>query len=493
MPNAAYEPIIGLEIHAELSTRTKMFCGSLNDPNETRPNTNVCPICMGHPGTLPVPNHDAIARVIQVGLALSAEIPEFSRFDRKNYFYPDLPKGYQISQYQHPLVSGGSLAVTRNDGTTKAIRITRVHLEEDTGRSIHDAKSGTTLLDFNRAGIPLMELVTEPDIRSAEEAKLFASELQQLLQHLGVSHADMERGQMRIEANVSLRPVGQKEFGTKVEVKNINSFRFVEKAINYEIGRQEKILLRGEKVLQETRGWDEASSSTVSQRSKEAAHDYRYFPEPDIPPLRIEHAWVEKLHAALPELPRQKRERFAAEFNIAPKLAAVIARDRAMAGFFEATISELEAWLRATGRERDTKAIALAANYLTTDLAKLTADAGASFADLKITTEDFAELMTYLVENRISSKAAKSVLAEMFATGTDPSNIIERDKLWQISDDSALAAAVESVIGMNEKAVADYRAGKPAALQFLLGQVMKSSRGADPAVVQKLLEQKLRD
>ena len=489
-----YEPVIGLEIHAELKTRTKLFCDSKNDPDETRPNVNICPVCMGHPGTLPVPNRDAIAKVIRVGLALGAAIPEFSRFDRKNYFYPDLPKGYQISQYQHPLVSGGTLAVTLEDGTAKSVRITRVHLEEDTGRSIHDPKTNTTLLDFNRAGIPLMELVTEPDVRSAEEAKVFATELQMLLQHLGASEADMEKGEMRIEANISLHPAGAKELGTKVEVKNINSFRFVEKAIRYEIERQANVLEAGEKVIQETRGWDETSGTTVSQRTKEGAHDYRYFPEPDIPPLKIDPVWVEELRAGLPELPHAKRQRFAAEFNIPAKLAANIARDRALAGFFEAAVSELKAWLRATGRDpKDTKAVELAANYLTTDFAKILADAGnAPIANTKVTPENFAELMTYLVEEKISSKTAKTVLGTMFASGEDPSDIIEREGLWQVSDDGALAATVAAVLAANEKAASDFRAGKETALQFLLGQVMKSSRGANPEAARKLLEEKLK-
>ncbi|OHA08263.1 MAG: glutaminyl-tRNA synthase (glutamine-hydrolyzing) subunit B [Candidatus Sungbacteria bacterium RIFCSPLOWO2_01_FULL_60_25] len=508
-----YEPVIGLEIHAELKTRTKMFCDSKNDPDETRPNVNICPVCMGHPGTLPVPNREAIAKVIRVGLALGASIPAFSRFDRKNYFYPDLPKGYQISQYQHPLVTGGALAITLDDGATKSVRITRVHLEEDTGRSIHDPKGNATLLDFNRAGIPLMELVTEPDIRSAEEAKAFATELRQLLQHLDASAADMEKGEMRIEANISLRPVGEKGFGlnqserligrtgsaepvlgTKVEVKNINSFRFVEKAIRYEIERQTKVLEKGEKVIQETRGWDETSGATVSQRTKEEAHDYRYFPEPDIPPLRIDPEWVTELRALLPELPQEKRRRFASEFNIPAKLAWNIARDRALAGFFEAAVSELQEWLSATGRDpKDTKTFELTANYLTTDLARILADAGnMPIANAKITPENFAELMTYLAEEKISSKTAKTVLAAMFASGEDPSDVIEREHLWQVSDDGALGTVVDTVLAANEKAIADFRAGKQSALQFLLGQIMKSSRGANPEAVKKLLEEKLK-
>ena len=500
-----YEAVIGLEIHAELNTRTKMFCDSLNDPDEVHPNVNICPICMGHPGTLPVINREAVEKVLQVGLALHGTIAAFSQFDRKNYFYPDLPKGYQISQYQHPLVRGGFLEIEvptesvapeipNSKFQTRRIRIQRAHLEEDTGRLIHDPKTKTTLVDFNRAGIPLMELVTEPDLRSPEEARRFAGELQMILQYLGVSDADMEKAEMRIEANVSLRPVGSDTLGTKVELKNINSFRFVERAIAAEITRQGDLLNAGQKIRQETRGWNETKGTTVSQRLKEESQDYRYFPEPDLPPLQIEPSRVEELRARLPELPAEKLTRFREEYRIDAKLAAVLTAEKHLAHFFEAAASELREWLSATGkRADDTPAYELAANYLTTDLVKLLSDADTPIQECLVTPENFAELITYLVEQRISSRAAKETLKEMFASGADPSVIIEERKLWQVSEPADFAATVERIVAVNPKAVADYRAGKAAALQFLVGQVMKGAKGANPEVIRKLLEEKLQE
>lgn len=487
-----YEPVIGLEIHAELKTRTKMFCGSLNDSGETRPNVNICPVCIGHPGALPVINREAIKKVISVGLALHGEIPEFSQFDRKNYFYPDLPKGYQISQYKHPLVLGGWIDIEIAGGQQKKIRIRRVHLEEETGRLIHDAKTGATLVDFNRAGIPLMELVTEPDMRTAEEARRAAENLRIIFQYVGASNADMEKGEMRIEPNVSLRPSGSAELGVKVELKNINSFRFMERAIEFEISRQKELLDRGEKIIQETRGWDEAKGETVPQRVKEGSADYRYFPEPDLPPLKIERKLVEELRALIPELPQEKLRRFREEFGIDPDIAAIIVRDRTLAAFFEAAVSELAAWLGARGKPpADAEPARLAANYLTTDAMKILAGQGASIGEAKMTPENFAELITYLIEGKISSRAAKAILAEMMAGGKDPSVILEEKGLHQVSHPEMLAAAVEKAIAANPAAIKDYQAGKTSALQFLIGRVMKESGGANPEIVKKLLEEKL--
>ncbi len=499
-----YEAVIGLEIHAELKTQTKMFCDSLNDPNETHPNVNICPVCMGHPGTLPVMNREAVKKVIRVGLALHGEIAAFSQFARKNYFYPDLPKGYQISQYEHPLVNGGYLElpatplsgdpeISNLKSQTRRIRIQRVHLEEDTGRLIHDPKTHTTLVDFNRAGIPLMELVTEPDCRNAGEAVRFAEELRRILQYLSASDADMEKGQMRIEANVSIRPAGSETLGAKVELKNINSFRFVGQAIGAEIERQRELLLGGERVIQETRGWDETTGTTVPQRLKEEAQDYRYFPEPDLPPLRIDPAFVAELQSALPELPQQKLKRFREEYRIDANIAAILVADKHLAHFFEAVASELREWLSATGKAADdTRAHTLAANYLTTDLARLLAETGASIRETVVTPENFAELITYIAEGRISSRAAKEVLKEMVSSGADPSAVIEERKLWQISESADLALAVEGVIAANPKAATDYKSGKSGALQFLVGQVMKEAHGANPEAVRKLLEKKLK-
>lgn len=490
----AYDAVIGLEVHAELKTRTKMFCDSLNDPNEVHANINICPICMGHPGTLPVINHEAVTKVLQVGLALHGSISEVSQFDRKNYFYPDLPKGYQISQYQHPLVKGGWLEISSRN-QPKHIRIHRIHLEEDTGRSIHDEQTKKTLLDFNRAGVPLMELVTEPDLSSGEEVRRFGEALQQIFRYLDASDANMEKGQMRIEVNISLRrsnnPSG--ELGTKVEVKNINSLKFAADAVEYEIGRQSELLRRGERISQETRGWDEAKKATVSQRLKEESHDYRYFPEPDLPPLRFDAAFVESLRASLPELPSEKFRRFREEFEIDAKLAETIVNDKYTAHFFENVVSELKEWLASTGKNpSDPQPLTLAANYLTTDLTRLLSAASAPIQESLVDPENFAELITYLYENRISSKAAKEVLAEMFSTGKDPSAILDERSLWQVSDVAGISEIIEKVVLANSRAAEDYRAGKATALQFLVGQVMKEAREANPEVVHKLLEEKLK-
>lgn len=479
-----YEPVIGLEIHVELKTKTKMFCPSLNDPLELHPNVNICPICMGHPGTLPVINQDAVKKVIAVGLALDGTIPEFSQFDRKQYFYPDLPKGYQISQYQHPLVSGGFL-----DIGSVSIRITRVHLEEDTGRLLHDPKSGSSLVDFNRAGVPLMELVTEPDFRTGEEVIKFGEELQKILRYVEASDADMEKGQMRVEVNISLRPVGTETFGTKVEIKNINSFKFAADAVDFEIKRQTAVLEAGEKVVQETRGWNEHKGESFRQRKKESAHDYRYFPEPDLPPLSLSREMVEEIKAHIPELPVQKRVRFAREYELDSVIIEVLVRDKALAGYFEEVASELAQHNKEDGDASVRNLSKTAAAFLTQDFLRLLHEKSATVRDIRISAENFAELVLYVAENKISNLAAKEVLAEMFASGDDPSDIIERKELWQISDMSELEDMVARVVADNPKVVEDIRGGKTATLQFLVGQVMKESRGkANPKVVQKLLQ-----
>jgi len=474
-----YEPVIGLEIHAELNTATKMFCSSLNDPLEKHPNVNICPVCMAHPGTLPVINREAVKKVIRVGLALGGDISVFTQFDRKNYFYPDLPKGYQISQYKYPIVAGGSL---------NSIRITRVHLEEDTGRLQH-TDSGT-LIDYNRAGVPLMELVTEPDIRTAADARAFAEELHLLLRYVDASDADMEKGQMRIEANVSIRPVGSIEFGTKVEVKNINSFRAAENAIIYEIERQTEALENGESIKQETRGWDDVRERTVSQRSKESAHDYRYFPEPDLPPLRLtkEHGWdIDRMRRALPELPFKKRVRFAEQYGLPPKIIAFFLTDKHFADYFEHASSELHAWLE--GNNADFKrASGILANYLSSDLQSLMVEKSATIRDILITPENMAELVKMIYKNEVSSRAAKDVLRRMFADGSDPSHVVQEEGLAQVNDIIALQDIAKRILEENPKPVADYRAGKEAALQVLVGKMMKGTKGsANPEVTREIL------
>ncbi len=461
-----------------------MFCACLNDADEQHPNVNICPICMGHPGTLPVINKRAVESVLRVGLALGGKIPDYSRFDRKNYFYPDLPKGYQISQYKYPLVNNGALVLPESE---KKIRITRVHLEEDTGRLLHD--NADTLVDFNRAGVPLMELVTEPDISSAAEARAFAEEFQLVLRYLGVSDADMEKGQMRIEANISLGDLNGK-LGVKVEIKNLNSFRAVEQAIEYEHKRQEKILGNGDKIEQETRGWDDSKQKTFLQRKKEEAHDYRYFPEPDLLPLNLtkkEDFDLEALRSSLPELPWQKRERMAKEYNLKGDALLMAVRDNGLADFLEKSVSELLEWAKdSILKEKDL--IKLAVNYITSDLQALVKEKESSFSELLITPENFAELIKMLAKNEISSRGAKNALSKMFLSGGDPSEIVESGGLKQIDDESQLENSVKKAIKANPKAVADFKKGKQQSLQFLIGQIMRETKGAaNPEVIRSLL------
>jgi len=524
-----YQPIIGLEIHVQLKTKSKMFCSCPNDPEEKRPNYNICPVCMGHPGTLPVINKKAVEYVLKTALALNCKILSSSKFDRKNYFYPDLPKGYQISQYDKPLSVNGFLDL---DG--KRIRITRIHLEEDTGslihpvrnsgisNGVHDKKSGTSLVDFNRAGIPLMELVTEPDIRSGTEAKKFCQEFQLILRYLEVSNADMEKGEMRCEVNISLRKTKNKkpkikneiddDLGTKVEIKNLNSFRAVERAIGYEIKRQTDLLGSGEKVVQETRGWDEAKGMTLSQRTKEEAHDYRYFPEPDLPPLEFKTKEINLIKRTLPELPQARRERFKREYSLPKNDIQTLMGNIELADYFEQVITELKSWLkdenltskiparqsagasrRLAGGQNLKSIIKLTANYIITELQKLLFESGKNIKDIKITQENFAEFIKLIHQGEISSSAAQEILAEMFKTGTDPSIILDQKDLRQVSDGKELEKAVEKIIKDNPKPVADYKSGKQMALQFLIGQVMRESKGkANPQVVGKILKEKLK-
>src|SRR3989344_5067132 len=472
-----YKPTIGLEIHTELNTRTKMFCDSLNDPSETHPNMNICPVCMGHTGSLHVINKQAVKEVIRVGLALGGKIAEYSQFERKNYFYPDLPKGYQISQYKHPLSEGGELVLPSSG---KKVRIRRVHLEEDTGRLVHEEDSA--LVDFNRAGVPLMELVTEPDINSAEEASEFAEELRLILRTIGVSDADMERGQMRLEANVSL------DMGTKVELKNINSFNALRRAIEHELKRQEKLLMEGKKVAHETRGWDDNKQKTVLQRTKEESRDYRYFPEPDLPPLRIYEDGElnpEKLEKELPELPIYKRERFEKEYMLEKGEAYTLVLDKEISDFFEKSVSELLGW---GGGKNKKEAVKLAFNYLTSDLQGLVKEKGLPWNELLLTPENFAELIKMILENTISSRAAKDILRALVEEGGDPTNIVRDRGLAQISNEGALEEIAKKVIDANPQAVSDYKSGKENALQFLVGQIIKETKGsANPEVVRKIL------
>jgi len=478
-----YTPVIGLEIHVELKTRSKMFCSCPNDPDVKEANANICPICMGHPGTLPVINKEAVRKVVKAGLALNCEVPEFSKFDRKSYFYPDLPKGYQISQYDMPLCEKGQLTVGE-----KKVRITRIHLEEDTGSLQHSSKDNASLVNFNRAGIPLMELVTEPDLSSGKEARAFAEELRLILRYLEVSLADMEKGQMRVEVNISLSRDSKK--GTKVEIKNLNSFRAVEKAVDYEIERQQEVLEEGKSVIQETRGWDEKKGETVSQREKEEAHDYRYLPEPDLPTLRIDPEFLSEIKAEIPELPSQKRKRFLEQYPIEDKMADFFTFNKEAGEYFEKVCSELRNWLKDFGIKEEKeieRASRLASNYISSDLIGLLG--GDSIESILITPENFAEFIALLYKKEISSKIAKQVLKEMLKTGADPSHIIKDKGLSQISDESEIGGIVKKVLSENKKAVEDYKKGKENALKFLVGQAMAVTKGrAEPERLNKILK-----
>jgi len=471
-----YLPTIGLEIHAELKTKTKMFCGCKNDPDENIPNTNVCPICLGHPGVLPTINQEALKLMVKIGLALQGKIANYSQFDRKSYFYPDLPKGYQISQYDYPIVEN---AILNN------IRIKRIHLEEDAGKLIHEANQ--SLVDFNRAGVPLMELVTFPDIKTAEEAVAFAKNLQQILRYLNASDADMEKGQMRIEVNISLAKDTDKELGTKVEVKNINSFKAVYDAIQYEIERQTKVLKEGKKVIQETRGWDDIKAITVSQRKKEEANDYRYFPEPDLPPLQIHQIFnLEEIKKEIPELPEEKRKRFKNEYQISNETIEILVQDKSLAEYFENAVSELYAKIKNANPQ-------LLANYLTSDILGLLKSQNQKFQDLKIKPEHLAHLIFLLQEQKLNSRLAKDILIQIFETGEDPENIINKNNLEILSDEKALEEIANEIIKTNPKSVSDYKNGKQNAIQFLVGQIMAKTKGkANPNVVRTILEKKLK-
>lgn len=525
----SYKPVIGLEIHAELNTKTKMFCDSLNDPDEKHPNVNICPVCVGHPGTLPVANEDAVKKVIMAGLALGCEIEKDTFFERKNYFYPDLPKGYQISQYQKPLCYGGYLGISLKDQSLKTkayesglspsslsfkrIRITRIHLEEDAGRLYHPVGKDYSLIDFNRAGVPLMELVTEPDIESGEEVRKFAEELQLILRYLGVSDADMEKGQMRVEVNISLSPSTSTSsqdsvpmgsgrapslLGTKVEVKNINSIKFAADAVDYEIKRQTELLEAKEKVKQETRGWDENKKATFSQRSKEETQDYRYFPEPDLPPLHFEGSDIEEIKSRLPELPQQRRERFARQYALPERDIELFTANKLLGNYFEQVASELLSFdkldhLKKPEAEHQSKLFKLASNYVITELKRMAEEVDAEPSDTKIMPEMLADLVVRIFHGEVSSSGAQTVLKEMFATGTMPGKIIEEKDLVQLSNIGDLEMAVDKVVADNPKAIADYKKGKEASVKFLIGIVMRETKGkANPQVVEEVLEKRLK-
>ena len=477
---AGWETVIGLECHVELSTRTKMFCGCRNVFGE-EPNTDTCPICMGHPGSLPVPNAEAIRRIIKIGLALDSTIAPHSVFHRKNYFYPDMPKNYQISQYDLPICVGGHLDIDLSDGTTKRVGITRVHMEEDTGKTTHGSTSGRihdaehALIDYNRAGVPLVECVSEPDMRSPAEAATYLRELRAALEALDVSDVKMEEGSLRCDANISVRPEGTEALGTKVEIKNMNSIRSLERALTYEADRQIRALDAGDELVQETRHWDEGAGVTTSMRSKEEAFDYRYFPEPDIPPLEPSNEWVEDIRAGLPELPRARRIRYEAELGLKPEVARVLIGDRAATARFEEVI--------ALGV--DPRA---AATWITQDVA---AYRNTGRED-HLGPQHIADLIRFVADDTISGPGAKSALETAFDTGEPIETIVDRLGLRQVSDTGALKAYADEVIAENPEVVAKFQAGNDKVIGFLVGQLMQKARGAaNPKVAQDLLRERL--
>ncbi|HTU44096.1 MAG TPA: Asp-tRNA(Asn)/Glu-tRNA(Gln) amidotransferase subunit GatB [Bryobacteraceae bacterium] len=475
-----YEPVIGLEVHVQLATKTKIFCSC---PVEfgAPPNTNVCPVCLGLPGALPVLSRQAVELAMEAALALKCKINPFSRFARKNYFYPDLPKGYQISQYDQPLAEHGRLDIVA-DGDKKRVGVTRVHMEDDAGKSIHDGFADSdrfTYVDLNRSGTPLIEIVSDPDMRSPDEAYAYLTELKQMMQYIGISDCDMEKGQLRCDANVSVRLRGAEKFGTKAEVKNLNSFRFLKMALEHEIERQVELIESGGKVVQETRLYNSDTGQTVGMRSKEHAHDYRYFPEPDLVPLRVSDHWLHEVRRKLPELPADRRERFVNEYGLREYDAQVLALTREMGDYFEAAA-------KVSGDGRAT------ANWVSGDLMGLLNASGRGIEDSPVRAEHLGELVALIGKGELSGKLAKEILPKMFETGEAAPAIMDREGLRQISDAGALDKIVEEVLAANPKQVEQYRAGKTAVLGFLVGQVMKASRGqANPAAVNEALKKKL--
>lgn len=475
-----YEIVIGLEVHAELKTASKIFCGCSTHFGAEQ-NTNVCPVCLGLPGSLPVLNQRAVEFAIRAGLALNCKIAEFSKFDRKNYYYPDLPKNYQISQYDLPVCEHGYLDI-EVDGVTKRIGITRIHLEEDAGKLVHPhtiTTSSYAYVDYNRAGVPLVEIVSEPDIRTPEEARAYLTKLRAILEYCDISDCKMEEGSLRCDANISLRPVGADYFGTKAELKNMNSFKAVQKGLEYEAMRQEEVLEDGGTIRQETRTWDEAKGVTLSMRSKEQAHDYRYFPDPDLVPLLISREQVAEVRQTLPELPDARKARLVEQDGLPDYDAEVITASKAVADYYDA-VKELV---------NDPKTIA---NWIMGDMMKQLNTRGISISECAVTPGHLAEMIQLLNKGTISGKIAKTVFEEMFASGKKPGDVVQEKGLVQISDESAIVAIVEQIIAANPQSVADYRAGKDKAIGFLVGQVMKQSKGrANPEMVNKLLKERL--
>lgn len=476
-----YEAVIGLEVHAELKTKTKIFC-SCPTTFGGAPNTHVCPICLGLPGTLPVFNKKVLEYAVKAGLALNCSINSYSKFDRKNYYYPDLAKNFQTSQYDLPIAKDGYLDI-EVAGQTKRIRINRVHMEEDAGKLVHSgdtiSSSSSSLVDYNRAGVPLIEIVSEPDLSSPEEAKAYMELLKSVLEYTGVSDCKMEEGSLRCDANISIRPKGSTKLGTKTEIKNMNSFKALQKALEYEIGRQIQVIEEGGRIIQETRSWDEALGITVSMRSKEEAHDYRYFPEPDLAPILIDEEWLETIKKSIPELPQARKKRLVEDLGLPSYDAEVITSSKSLADFFDAAVKEYS----------DAKTVA---NWVMGELLRLLNANNQSIDETLIRPENLAELLKLIDKGTISGKIAKQVFEEMFTTGKTSDTIIKEQGLIQISDESAILTIVDQVIEANPKSVEDVKNGKEKAIGFLVGQVMKATKGkANPGLVNKLLRDRL--
>ena len=484
-----YEVVIGLEVHSQLLTESKMFCACSAAYQDASPNTTVCPVCLGLPGALPVMNRKAVDYVIRTGLAVGCEISRFTKFDRKNYPYPDLMKGYQISQYDQPIAFNGCLTI-ETDAGEKPVGVTRVHLEEDVAKLFHRTDSfgeNYSLLDINRAGVPLMEIVSEPDMRSPDEARSYLTQLQSILRYIGVSSANMEEGNFRCDANISVRPIGSSELGAKVEIKNMNSFRSIHRALRYEAERQVRAVKEGEPIVQETRGWDEATASTFTQRTKEYAHDYRYFPEPDMPPLVISDEWVADVRQALPELPSARKNRFMSHYGLSEYDANLLTISKATADYFESVVC----LKRVSGEELEQFSKQVS-NWVLVDMGRLFNETGSEITSVKIEPEAFVELLDLVSDGTLSSSMAKTVFDDMFASGNPPGQIAEERGLVQISDADALGNAVDEAIASNPKPVSEYLAGKEQAIRFLVGQVMRITRGkANPQLATQLLQQRL--
>lgn len=473
-----WETVIGLEVHVQLKTKSKIFSGASTEYG-AEPNTQACAIDLGLPGVLPVLNEEAVRMAVKFGLAIKAEVAKTSAFDRKNYFYPDLPKGYQISQFNHPIVKGGSLTIQLDAGLNKTIDLTRAHLEEDAGKSLHEDFSGMSGIDLNRAGTPLLEIVSEPQLRSAGEAVAYLKTLHSLVKYLDICDGNMQEGSFRCDANVSVRPLGQDKFGTRVEIKNVNSFKFVEKAINYEVERQIKLLESGGKVVQETRLYDSNKNETRSMRSKEEANDYRYFPDPDLLPLKISNEFIQKVQNSLPELPQAKLQRFCEQYGLPNYEAAILTSSKAMADFFEAAVA-------------NTKEYKLTANLMLNELSAELNNNNLDIEDSTVSATQVSVLVQRIKDNTISGKLAKTVFEQMWQTSQDPDAIIEKHGLKQVTDTGVIEKIVDEVIANNQKQLADYRSGKEQLFGYFVGQVMKASQGkANPEQVNKLLKEKL--